>query len=386
MNNKSAVEFINSVVRNLQVLCHSNVDFSEDVEVIGHIYLSVDKSKKFNYILNEKVCKSDNSSTVFVSNSFHADQNEKTDSDSAKQSNKAKPSPSTGPSTDERLRFPIPPKQNIPSKRLPTSEIRQTPLIGDKNIFQDNRFKLSDKARHLQRDNSHNKYDEPFKKFRKIEENSSETFDVVKQESFTAEPVFLQPSTSTKDLSEFSRQSFHTDQSSITSQSIRESSDYNEFDNSPNQIDLTNIKEEPIDVFHENSRGLNNILHQVEMQQNQFSESHNTSMENLQQLSNSVTTYGDVSPTTAHQQQQILSLFQGKRRPNSSYKTLSLADKVKLITAAESNENLSQMKISKMFGISQKSVCNILKLKDKYIEEWNALSNDGPEVEIIDQP
>ncbi|KAK6185735.1 hypothetical protein SNE40_007903 [Patella caerulea] len=371
MNNKSAVEFINSVVRNLQVLCHSNVDFSEDVEVIGHIYLSVDKSKKFNYILNEKVCKSDNSSTVFVSNSFHADQNEKTDLESAKQSNKAKPSPSTGPSTDERLRFPIPPKQNIPSKRLPTSESRQTPLIGDKNIFHDNRFKLSDKARHLQRDNSNNKYDEPFKKFRKIEEQSSETFDVVKQESFTAEPVFLQPSTS-KDLSDFSRQSFHTDQSSINSQIIRESSDYNEFDNSPNQIDLTNIKEEPIDVFHENSRGLNNILHQVEMQQNQFSESHNTSMENLQQLSNSVTTYGDVSPTTAHQQQQILSLLSCRSRPRN---VLPLEEKVKLIRQSESHEKPTQLELAKMFGIHYKSVYNIVKLKEKYLKEWNDLSH-----------
>ncbi|KAK6185737.1 hypothetical protein SNE40_007903 [Patella caerulea] len=367
MNNKSAVEFINSVVRNLQVLCHSNVDFSEDVEVIGHIYLSVDKSKKFNYILNEKVCKSDNSSTVFVSNSFHADQNEKTDLESAKQSNKAKPSPSTGPSTDERLRFPIPPKQNIPSKRLPTSESRQTPLIGDKNIFHDNRFKLSDKARHLQRDNSNNKYDEPFKKFRKIEEQSSETFDVVKQESFTAEPVFLQPSTS-KDLSDFSRQSFHTDQSSINSQIIRESSDYNEFDNSPNQIDLTNIKEEPIDVFHENSRGLNNILHQVEMQQNQFSESHNTSMENLQQLSNSVTTYGDVSPTTAHQQQQILSQWMNVRKKME----LSIEEKIRLINEAEENPRLSQRALSHMFNIAQSTVCLILKRKNEYKAELAA--------------
>ncbi|ESO96812.1 hypothetical protein LOTGIDRAFT_231651 [Lottia gigantea] len=94
MNTDKASNFINSLVRNLQVLCHSNVDFSDNVEVIGHIYLSVDKSKKFNYIVNEKVCKNDDSSTVFVSNSFHAeDQKKKEEKKSACSEQKPRPTP-----------------------------------------------------------------------------------------------------------------------------------------------------------------------------------------------------------------------------------------------------------------------------------------------------
>ncbi|XP_050419203.1 B-cell lymphoma 6 protein homolog isoform X5 [Patella vulgata] len=73
MDDEVAQKFINSVVKNLQVLCHSNVDFNKNVEVIGHLYLNVDSCTKLNYIVNEKVCRNESSSTVFVSNSFHAE-------------------------------------------------------------------------------------------------------------------------------------------------------------------------------------------------------------------------------------------------------------------------------------------------------------------------
>ncbi|XP_050398176.1 uncharacterized protein LOC126816062 isoform X3 [Patella vulgata] len=83
MNSSAAENFINSLVRNLQVLCHSNVEFDDDIEVVGHLYLKVDKAKKFNYIVDEKVCKNDASSTVFVSNSYHScNQNKTNDTDS----------------------------------------------------------------------------------------------------------------------------------------------------------------------------------------------------------------------------------------------------------------------------------------------------------------
>ncbi|KAK6185738.1 hypothetical protein SNE40_007904 [Patella caerulea] len=73
MDNDVASKFINSIVKNLQLLCHSDVNFNENVEIIGHLYLNVDSNSKYNYFVNEKVCKNDESSTVFVSNSFHAE-------------------------------------------------------------------------------------------------------------------------------------------------------------------------------------------------------------------------------------------------------------------------------------------------------------------------
>ncbi|XP_050398214.1 uncharacterized protein LOC126816068 isoform X6 [Patella vulgata] len=72
MNDDEAIRFINSLVKNLQVLCHGSVEFKNKVEVIGHLYLNVDSDTKFDYVVNEKVCKNEESSTTFVSNSFHA--------------------------------------------------------------------------------------------------------------------------------------------------------------------------------------------------------------------------------------------------------------------------------------------------------------------------
>lgn len=74
MDPDSSSKFIGSLTKFLQSLCNGYVEFEDGVELIGHIYLSVDtgkKGKKIDYILNEKVCKSDNSVT-FISNSFHA--------------------------------------------------------------------------------------------------------------------------------------------------------------------------------------------------------------------------------------------------------------------------------------------------------------------------
>ncbi|XP_025093273.1 transcription factor btd-like isoform X8 [Pomacea canaliculata] len=71
MDQESSSKFIGSLTKFLQSLCNGYVDFEDGVELIGHIYLSVDTGKKIDYILNEKVCKSDNSVT-FISNSFHA--------------------------------------------------------------------------------------------------------------------------------------------------------------------------------------------------------------------------------------------------------------------------------------------------------------------------
>ncbi|CAL1527338.1 unnamed protein product [Lymnaea stagnalis] len=78
MDFDSSSKFIASLAKFLQSLCNGYVDFDKGVEVIGHIYINVDSDtgKKVDYVLNEKVCKNDNSIT-FISNSFHAQPAEK---------------------------------------------------------------------------------------------------------------------------------------------------------------------------------------------------------------------------------------------------------------------------------------------------------------------
>ncbi|XP_059147071.1 uncharacterized protein LOC131934887 isoform X11 [Physella acuta] len=78
MDFDSSSKFIQSLAKFLQSLCNGYVDFDKGVEVIGHIYINVDSDtgKKVDYVLNEKVCKNDNSIT-FISNSFHAQPAEK---------------------------------------------------------------------------------------------------------------------------------------------------------------------------------------------------------------------------------------------------------------------------------------------------------------------
>ena len=90
MDSESSTKFIGSLTKFLQSLCNGYVEFEEGVELIGHIYLSVDAgktSKKLNYFLNEKVCKNDNSVT-FISNSFHAQPESKTKGGSGKEDGK----------------------------------------------------------------------------------------------------------------------------------------------------------------------------------------------------------------------------------------------------------------------------------------------------------
>ncbi|XP_041370399.1 uncharacterized protein LOC121384193 [Gigantopelta aegis] len=73
MNEETAAQFVHSVVKSLQALCHGYVEFGQSVEIIGHLYLNVDKRKKYNYIVQEQVCKSETEgSIVFISNSYHA--------------------------------------------------------------------------------------------------------------------------------------------------------------------------------------------------------------------------------------------------------------------------------------------------------------------------
>ncbi|KAK7109638.1 hypothetical protein V1264_013646 [Littorina saxatilis] len=92
MDPESSTKFIGSLTKFLQSLCNGYVEFEDGVELIGHIYLSVDTGKrgrKIDYILNEKVCKSDNSVT-FISNSFHAQPDSKGKAASGKEGDSKK--------------------------------------------------------------------------------------------------------------------------------------------------------------------------------------------------------------------------------------------------------------------------------------------------------
>lgn len=72
MDADSSSKFIGSLTKFLQSLCNGYVEFQRGVELVGHIYLSIDTGEKVDYVLHEKVSKSDESSVTFVSNSFHA--------------------------------------------------------------------------------------------------------------------------------------------------------------------------------------------------------------------------------------------------------------------------------------------------------------------------
>ena len=72
MDEDSSTKFIGSLTKFLQSLCNGYVEFQRGVELVGHIYLSIDTGEKVDYILHEKVSKNDENSVTFVSNSFHA--------------------------------------------------------------------------------------------------------------------------------------------------------------------------------------------------------------------------------------------------------------------------------------------------------------------------
>ncbi|KAK6174498.1 hypothetical protein SNE40_017763 [Patella caerulea] len=107
MDPEEANKFINALVKNLQVLCHGHVNFNNSIQVIGHLYLNVDSDTNIDYIVNEKVCKNDTSSTVFVSKSYHSE-----------------PKGSAKPESDVN-------KGQI-GQKSPQKNLNQTPTIPDK--------------------------------------------------------------------------------------------------------------------------------------------------------------------------------------------------------------------------------------------------------------
>ena len=72
MVDPNAGKFIASLVKSLQMVCHGYMDFNDNIEIIGHINLRIDNRQKFDYIVNEQVCKQGGESTFFQSNSYHS--------------------------------------------------------------------------------------------------------------------------------------------------------------------------------------------------------------------------------------------------------------------------------------------------------------------------
>ncbi|XP_013073717.2 zinc finger and BTB domain-containing protein 14-like isoform X22 [Biomphalaria glabrata] len=67
-----ANRFISSLSKSLQALCHGCMDFDTGIEIVGYINVSIDCGRKVDYVLNERVLKSNTNSMTFVSNSFLA--------------------------------------------------------------------------------------------------------------------------------------------------------------------------------------------------------------------------------------------------------------------------------------------------------------------------
>ncbi|XP_076469136.1 uncharacterized protein LOC143299675 [Babylonia areolata] len=72
MDADMATRFIASLTKSLQAVIHGCLDFDKDIELGGYVYLKVDNAERIDYVLNEKMQKSDLNSMTFHSNSFHA--------------------------------------------------------------------------------------------------------------------------------------------------------------------------------------------------------------------------------------------------------------------------------------------------------------------------
>ncbi|XP_050398160.1 uncharacterized protein LOC126816058 isoform X5 [Patella vulgata] len=365
MNTEAASNFINSLVRNLQVLCHSNVDFSEDVEVIGHIYLSVDKSKKFNYIVNEKVCKSDDSSTVFVSNSFHADQKKK-----EKETAPARTGQSDSGNDERDTRH----KRHANFGNERTQYHHQGPHIGN-NKRSTQHFSQSEYSSPPQKQRRHNP------------ENRLNT--PVSRDSFS---VKSETSDANSALSSPHHQSYQSPSKSSPAKSSTPSSD-------PVDIDLTSIKDEPIEdkscIFSSDSSWNQQSMMDQQLHGNQHNRSRlgsssnyrdqgeeqfgiypvamhqiNTSdgqlnIEALSQMSssNNPSTSGELSD-------QLMSMVPAVALAVQTQRRLTLEEKIEIIRLSEI-EKQSLVELSQQFGVTRPAINYVLKNRKTYKEkQW----------------
>ncbi|XP_050398184.1 uncharacterized protein LOC126816063 isoform X2 [Patella vulgata] len=362
MNEKTAANFINSLVKNLQVLCHSNLDFSQNIEVIGHLYLNIDSSKKINYIVNEKVCKNGEASTMFVSNSFHAEDK--------KQKPEPEPSNQDPTEVDNRTNF-------SKHKRTMSSDVELGQSYGSNLKFQ-HRFK---------------KHQVPVPN---PEHNNSIS---------TAGPL----------PAKVSRQSYSYDfEPPVTF--YHDSAHRNPLLSSPlsNQVqdvDLSRVKHEPggqtpLSACSYPSLGSAETVSKSGESHFKFSPLHNTGqmtsnedslninektaefypigmMSHLKQRSqittSATTALPSISTLTNSYGSADTSSMQSLMAHNLGYPerhTLSLKDKIDIIKAVESSERPSQKALALQFGVSQPAINRILKKRDIYIAKFENLNEN----------
>ena len=71
MDNKISEDFILTLVNSLQYLCNGYVKYTNEVQVTGQLYVSVDAKETTEYVVNEKLCKASSGKVDIISNSFH---------------------------------------------------------------------------------------------------------------------------------------------------------------------------------------------------------------------------------------------------------------------------------------------------------------------------
>ncbi|XP_076460639.1 uncharacterized protein LOC143293558 isoform X5 [Babylonia areolata] len=106
---KAADKFLDALIKSVQSLCHGYLEFQNGIEIVGFINLSVDKGNSVDCVLKEKVCKTAENATSFISNSYHA-----------------KPLPEEAPSGNSQPGNQTAPDANSPSRNRRSSETRDS--------------------------------------------------------------------------------------------------------------------------------------------------------------------------------------------------------------------------------------------------------------------
>ena len=70
MDYSSSAQFVSSLVKSLQSLCNGYVEFDTWVQVRGQLYLTTDTGKTIEFVIDEKVCKSNEYKAFTVGNNF----------------------------------------------------------------------------------------------------------------------------------------------------------------------------------------------------------------------------------------------------------------------------------------------------------------------------
>ena len=63
-------QFLSSLTSSLQHLCNGCTRYEKYVSVTGHLYVSIDSVQNMEYVISEKMCKTEDNVVNFTSNSF----------------------------------------------------------------------------------------------------------------------------------------------------------------------------------------------------------------------------------------------------------------------------------------------------------------------------